>query len=294
MAARKDLARKARAESRRVSRLLVVSPRAGRMTPEVRAELEKAFADHHIVDFDPAQDLSGIVTPRARIVIAAGDGTIEFLVRMFAETRHPVGIVSLGTFNNLALSLGLPARLSDAIDVARHGRPRPITLGRVNGRVFVEACAIGLFGETIALGESAKDREFGALPGLLRDVISAPRFEYELSGDLEGGGSAMSLVFSNAASIGGRLPISDASPTSAHLEFSVHAGRTRTDIVGRALASALLMKHAEEGSGQVFRFNRLRVKTKPRVPLYADNMRVGRTPATVTAETSALTVLLPG
>lgn len=281
------------AELKTATRLLVISTNAGAMTDEVQAKLRKAFADYDVVDFDPEQDVARQLSPRAKIVVAGGDGTIEFMVRKFADTQHPIGIISLGTYNNLALALGLPTKLDQAIDVARDGNARGITLGRVNGHIFVEACAIGLFGETIALGESAKDREFGALPGRLKDVISAERFEYELSGDLNGSGSAMSLVFSNTASIGSNLPVSDASPTSPHLEFSVHAGRTRTDIVKRALASALLTKHAEEGSGQVFNFTRLEVRTKPRVRVYADNMKVGRTPAKITAETSALRVLLP-
>ena len=276
------------------TRLLVISPNAGAMTPEIVDRLKKAFADHQVVEFDPGEDLRKLVSPRARIVVAGGDGTVEFVVRRFADTQHPIGIISLGTYNNLALALGLPTKLEAAIEVARDGHARGITLGRVNGHVFVEACAIGLFGETIALGESAKDGEFGGLPGKLKDVIAAPRFEYELSGDLEGAGSAMSLVFSNTASIGSNLPVSDATPTSPHLEFSVHAGRSRTDILKRALASAVLTKHAEEGAGQVFNFTRLEVRTKPRVRVYADNTKVGRTPATITAETSALRVLMPG
>jgi hypothetical protein len=35
------------------------------------------------------------------------------------------------------------------------------------------------------------------------------------------------------------------------------------------------------------------VKTRPKVRIYADNFMVGRTPATVTAEVSAVKVLLP-
>ena len=102
----------------------------------------------------------------------------------------------------------------------------------------------------------------------------------------------MSLVFSNTASIGSQLPISEGTPSDPYLEFSVHAGRTRSDIVGRALKSGVLMQHIDEASG-VFRFKRLEVKTRPRARVYADNVHVGRTPATVTAVASALKVLLP-
>ena len=277
----------------KASRLLIISRNAGGMNPEIEARLRSKFADHLVVDFDPKVDFEKAITPRATVVVAGGDGTIEFVVRKLADSKHPVAILSMGTYNNFALALGLPTELDRMIDVAREGRPRAITLGRVNGHVFLEACAIGLFGETIALGDSAKDLQFGMLAHKLKDVIDARRFQYTLSGDIEGSGSAMSLVFSNTSSMGSKLPISDSTPINPYLEFSVHAGRTRTDIVGRALASALLLKHSEEGSGQVFKFEKLEVKASPRVRVYADNFLVGRTPAIITAEVSALKVLLP-
>ena len=263
------------------------------MNKEVEARLRRAFADYEIVDFDPTRSLEDLVSKEARIVVAGGDGSVEAIVREFAETRHPVGIIPLGTFNNLARALGLPMNLAKAIEVARSGRPRPITLGKVNDHVFVEACAIGLFGETIALGESAKEMEFGKLAGKLKDVIAARRFHYELSGDFEGSGSAMSLVFSNTASIGALLAVGEGDPLTPQLGFSVHAGRTRTDIAARALKSALPFAESEDPGAQVFKFRRLQVKTKPPVRVYADSTAVGRTPATITAEVSALKVFLP-
>lgn len=277
----------------RATRLLVISRSAGAMDEQLERKLHRAFSDHTIVDFDPKDDLSAMVSPQARIVVAGGDGSVEFVVRKFADTQHPIGIIPLGTFNNLAHALGLARSVDRAIDVARNGRPKAITLGRVNDHIFVEACAIGLFGETIALGDAAKDHAFGELAGHLKHVVKARPFHYELSGDFEGYGSAMSLVFSNTASIGSQLPIADTSPIHRHLEFSIHAGSSRTDIARRAIVATVSRKHAEHGAGQVFKFQRLAVKTRPRVRVYADNLLVGRTPATVTAETSALRVLLP-
>jgi diacylglycerol kinase (ATP) len=276
----------------RSSRVLILSRGAGSMTADAEAKLRTEFADHLVIDFDPGQDFEKLITPRATVVVAGGDGTVEFVVRRLADSRHPLGIIPMGTYNNLATALGLPTELDKAIDIAREGHARPITLGRVNDRYFVEACAIGLFGETIALGDSAKDLEFGQLAQKLKKVIEARRFHYQLSGDIEGSGSAMSLVFSNTSSIGSRLPVGESTPVNPYLEFSVHAGRTRTDIVGRAVASALQLKRVVEDADQVFKFRRLEVKTTPRVPAYADNFMVGRTPATITAEVSALKVLM--
>jgi len=272
--------------------LLILSSKAGSMTPEIEAKLRKAFAGSLIVEFDPKMDLEKLVSPTATIIVAGGDGTIGWVVRRLADTKHPLGILSMGTFNNFAKSLHLPTTVDAAIRVIKTGKPHPITLGRLNGKLFLEAAAIGLFGETIAAGESAKDRAFGAFAEDLKHIAEAKPFTYELTGDIRGSGTAMSLVFTNTTSIGSQMPVSDKTPVDPYLELSVHAGATRRDIVKRVLARAVLSKHKEGGLGQVFKFRNLVVTTKPKVRVYADNAQLGRTPATITAELSALQVIL--
>jgi hypothetical protein len=107
-------ARPGRNGAKRAARLLIVSPKAGSMTPEIEAKLRKAFA------------------------------TIGWVVREPADTKHPVGTLSMGTFNNFAKSLHLPTTIDAAIRLIKTGKPHPITLGRLNGKVFLEAAAIGL------------------------------------------------------------------------------------------------------------------------------------------------------
>jgi len=274
------------------SSLLILSSKAGSMTPAVEAKLRKAFERSLIVEFDPKMDIENLVGATATIIVAGGDGTIGWVVRRLADSKHPLGILSLGTFNNFAKSLHLPTTVDAAIRVIKTGKQHPITLGRLNGKIFLEAAAIGLFGETIAAGESAKDRAFGAFAEDLRHIAEARPFTYELTGDIRGSGSCMSLVFTNTTSIGSQMPVSDKTPKDPYLELSVHAGASRTDIVKRVLARAILSKHKEGGLGQVFKFRKLQVTTKPKVRIYADNAQLGRTPATITAELSALKVIL--
>ncbi len=288
---RSSLKRATRAKQ--TTSLLIMSSKAGSMTPEIEAKLRKAFAGSLIVEFDPKMDLEKLLSPTATIIVAGGDGTIGWVVRKLADTKHPLGILSMGTFNNFAKSLHLPTTVDAAIRVVKTGKPHPITLGRLNGKIFLEAAAIGLFGETIAAGESAKDKAFGAFAEDIKHVAEARPFTYELTGDIRGSGTCMSLVFTNTTSIGSQMPVSDKTPKDPYLELSVHAGASRTDIVKRVLARAILSKHKEGGLGQVFKFRKLEVTTKPKVRIYADNAQMGRTPATITAELSALQVILP-
>ncbi len=280
------------AKTKRASSLVIMSPKAGSMTPAIEAKIRKAFEGSLVVEFDPKMDLERLVAPTGTVVVAGGDGTIGWVIRKLADTKHPVGILSMGTFNNFAKSLRLPLTVDAGIRVIKQGRPHSITLGRLNGKIFLEAAAIGLFGETIAAGESAKDRAFGAFAQDVKHLAEARPFRYELTGDIRGSGTAMSLVFTNTSSIGSQMPVSDKTPIEPYLELSVHAGASRTDIVKRVLARAVLSKHSEGGLGQVFKFRKLEVVTKPKVRIYADNAQLGRTPATITAELSALRVIL--
>jgi diacylglycerol kinase (ATP) len=284
--------RPAKRSAKGATSLLILSSKAGSMTPQIETKLRKAFAGSLIVEFDPKMDVEKLVSPKATIIVAGGDGTIGWVVRKLADTKHPIGILSMGTFNNFAKSLHLPMTVDAAIRVIKTGRTHPLTLGRVNGKIFLEAAAIGLFGEFITAGESAKDRAFGAFAEDVKHIAEAKPFTYELTGDIRGSGTAMSLVFTNTTSIGAQMPVSDKTPKDTYLELSVHAGATRTDIAKRVLARVVLSKHKEGGLGQVFRFRKLEVTTKPKVRIYGDNAQIGRTPATITAELSAVQVIL--
>src|SRR5581483_10034506 len=171
------------APTRRATSLLILSSKAGSMTPQVEAKLRKAFATSLIVEFDPKLAIDKLIPATGMVIVAGGDGSIGWVVRKLADTKHPLGILSLGTFNNFAKSLHLPTTVEAAIRVIKTGKLHPITLGRLNGKIFLEAAAIGLFGETIAAGESAKDRAFGAFADDMKHVLEAKPFTYELTGD---------------------------------------------------------------------------------------------------------------
>lgn len=263
------------------------------MTGEVDERLRDEFSGYKFVGLGTLGRIDRLVTPRATVVIAGGDGTVGAVVRRLANSHCRIGIIPLGTFNNFADALRLPEDLGAAIEVLKSGRARSITLGRVNGVVFLEACAIGLFGEVIRLGESAKVRRLRGIGLRVRNVLAAKPFKYTLSKDLVGSGTAMSLVFSNTYSTGIRLPLGDTTPADRFLEFSLNTGSTHLDIAGRALASAVLAKHREDAGGHMFRFRKLGIATVPRVRAYADHVPAGHTPLTVTAELSKLKFILP-
>ncbi len=94
------------------------------------------------------------------VVAAGGDGTARAvaaaLMTLPAGERPALGLLPLGTANNLARSLGLrrvrrdATALTVALAALRRGRLRPLDLGCVNGAWFVGSCAAGMDGAILA------------------------------------------------------------------------------------------------------------------------------------------------
>jgi YegS/Rv2252/BmrU family lipid kinase len=277
---------------RLVARVLIVSPDAGGMSDAIQRTLETGLPGYEQITFNPRRDFRRGLSSRATVVVAGGDGTIAFVARALAGSRRRLGILPLGTYNNFARGLGIPTNLRRALAVVRTGRTRSVTLGRINDRYFLEAAAIGIFGEAILLGEKAKD---GALTSISRElgaVVKAQPFAFTTRGDFEGHGRCRSLVFTNTPSTGSRLPIGTTEPTEPYLEMSVGVGESRSDLVGRLVASTIRDRHADDDTIS-FQFRSLTITTKPRMAVVADNERAGRTPATVRAVRGALRVIVP-
>lgn len=78
------------------------------------------------------------------VVIGGGDGTLNAAVDTLVETNLPLGILPLGTANDLARTLGIPNSLPEASKIIAKGQTRRIDLGWVNGKHFFNVASLGL------------------------------------------------------------------------------------------------------------------------------------------------------
>jgi YegS/Rv2252/BmrU family lipid kinase len=85
------------------------------------------------------------------IIAAGGDGTIGETVNGLARAAHsddallgPLGVMPLGSANDLCVNLGLPIDLAAAAEVIAAGNTRLLDVGKLNERYFVNNSAVGL------------------------------------------------------------------------------------------------------------------------------------------------------
>ena len=84
-----------------------------------------------------------------RVVALGGDGTVNEVAQALIHTPAALGLVPCGSGNGLALHLGLPKGLPEALELASgtSGRAAELDTGTVNGLTFVNAMGFGLDAE---------------------------------------------------------------------------------------------------------------------------------------------------
>jgi diacylglycerol kinase (ATP) len=94
-----------------------------------------------------------------QVIIGGGDGTLNAAIAGLIETQLPLGILPLGTANDLARTLNIPVNLADACRIIAAGKVQPIDLGWVNDHYFFNVASLGLSVQiTKKLTKEAKQR----------------------------------------------------------------------------------------------------------------------------------------
>lgn len=92
------------------------------------------------------------------VVAGGGDGTISCAAGALAGTGRALGILPLGTLNHLARDAGIGAEIEEAAATIATGAVRSLDIGEVNGRVFVNNSAIGLYPHMVRRREALQQR----------------------------------------------------------------------------------------------------------------------------------------
>ncbi|MFF1831723.1 lipid kinase [Paenarthrobacter sp. NPDC058040] len=91
------------------------------------------------------------------VVVGGGDGTVSYAAGLLAGTEIALGVLPLGTANDLARTLEIPTGLAEACAVVADGKIVDIDLGRANGQPFLNVASVGLsVGVTEALSPRLK------------------------------------------------------------------------------------------------------------------------------------------
>lgn len=200
----------------------------------VEFELDVSEHPHHIIELAEQAARQGF----SPIIAAGGDGTVGEVLNGLERAAKddqsqlgPMGILPLGSANDLVANLGLPKDLANAARVIAGGKTRNMDVGSVNGLYFANNSAIGLE-PYITLAQ----QRITWIKGMLRYLVAAvqgimdkPLWSAEI--EWEGGqyqGAVLLVTVGNGARTGGVFYMAPhADPFDGKLTFVYGLRRTR-------------------------------------------------------------------
>jgi diacylglycerol kinase family enzyme len=154
---------------------------------------------------EPGDDLTVLAETAIRrgadvIGMAGGDGSQATVAAVAAKHDVPFVCVPAGTRNHFAFDLGIDRNdVVAALDLFDNGTERRIDLGRVNGRVFVNNVAMGVYGAVVESPEY-RDHKMRTVIDMLPQLVGprAERFDLHFAGrDGTEHDSALLILVSN-------------------------------------------------------------------------------------------------
>jgi len=153
---------------------MLVNPNARRggeavaVVPRLEAGGIAVVIEHFASPAEAAADIVRRAAEFDLVIVCGGDGTVAAAAGGLREAGLPMGLLPLGTANDLARTLGVPLDLGAAADVIIAGRTERIDLGEVNGHPFFNVASLGLSAEVAQRLTREDKRRFGPLAYGLR------------------------------------------------------------------------------------------------------------------------------
>jgi len=137
---------------------LIYNPTAGRgrakgLLPEIQRALQAVEIETEVAQTGAPGDAQALARQAAQeavalVIAVGGDGTLQEIANGLVDGSPngapPVlGLIPAGTGNDFLKTLGVPNDWRAACDVIARNQSRPIDVGRINGRVFVNNVGVG-------------------------------------------------------------------------------------------------------------------------------------------------------
>jgi diacylglycerol kinase (ATP) len=266
----------------------------------LRAALEERGLEVNHREIAEGDDLADLATTAADtghdVVVAGGDGTVSVVAAALVE--HPeatLGILAMGSFNNMARGFGVPTTLEPALDVIAAGTASEVDAGWVvqegnGGKPFFEAAGVGLDAIGFLAVELAERRGWLRAARALWRGLQLRRTPMRITMDdrtYRTGSPAVTV--SNGPYHGmGFAVAADADPTDGQLTVAVFHGMSRLEVLAHFLAVARRRPRREPRMAS-YSARRVTIEGMRRaLPAHADGVSIGLTPVTFEVRPRAL------
>ncbi|SEG75523.1 diacylglycerol kinase [Paenibacillus sp. UNC499MF] len=287
---------------------LIYNPTSGReemrkRLPEILQRLERGgyeTSTHATIGEGDAMLAASQAVDRGfdLIIAAGGDGTLYEVVNGMGEksNRPPVGILPLGTTNDFARALNIPRDWEDAVDLIVRGYSRPIDVGKVNQKYFINIAGGGSMTELTYEVPSKLKTMIGQLAYYVKGLEMLPRLRpihmHLKSAEMEINEDVMLFLITNSNSVGGfeKLAV-DASLNDGLFDVIVLKKCNLPEFI-KIATMALKGEHTNDPNVVYFQTKKLEISSPDYVQINLDGELGGTLPAVFTNLQSHIEIIV--
>jgi diacylglycerol kinase (ATP) len=289
---------------------LIFNPSSGAadQSPVQLMEVIRAMQSWNIVSepylIEPGCDLAAeVMAARLKgiqlFVVCGGDGTINSVAKALVGTRAILGIVPLGTQNNISMSLGIPTDIPAAISILRTGKKTKIDMGIATvGKVstpFLEVCSVGLVSTLFPSADDIQHGNLARVGDFLTGLAGSPPAEIHLLLDrkVEIQNLGHVVLVSNMPYIGFHYQLGCADAyKDGLLDVLFFADLSKLDLLGYVL-TGVGEGNPEDPRIQHYHVPRVEIFSQPEMPVMADGVPLEAGTVRIEVRRNALSVMVP-
>jgi diacylglycerol kinase (ATP) len=267
------------------------SEESPRQLAEILTELQSRQISPEVFMVRPNSRVGAVVQNALRrgvelVIVAGGDGTIDSVAGTLVGSAATLGIIPTGTRNNLALSLGIPSGIAEAVAVLCEGRRLRIDAGNVRSgrgsRWFLEGTTLGLLSDLYPLADDIQHGDLTQIGSLLGTFISSTpsRLRVVLDGRDRLHLAAHMVMIANMPFLGPNFQVAP----------GVSSDMSQMDLIGYTM-QALGGAAVEDARIKHYRVQRLTIHSDPPMLVLADGVSLGQGPVTAFVRPNALSVM---
>jgi diacylglycerol kinase (ATP) len=231
------------------------------------------------------------------VILAGGDGTMSSAAGLLSECGLALGILPVGTANDLARTLKIPESIEAAAAVIANGRLHSIDLGKVNDHWFINAAHIGLgvkVNRTLTTDLKSRWGRFSYARSLIDAFKSMRPYRAEIVCDGEEFSvRSIHITVANGRFYGGGMALSKEASVDDHkLRVFNLEPQSFWSLLSHSVV--ILGGQLKGREGVWLRSGRtLRIHTSRPLDIYADGEFISQTPAYFDLQPNSLQVYVP-
>ncbi|MCK5566592.1 MAG: diacylglycerol kinase family lipid kinase [Actinomycetia bacterium] len=270
---------------------------------EIASELDSLGIEYTIHITASLEDLVRTIKEKldsdySNFIAVGGDGTLHHMVNVLAGSNKNLGIIPMGSGNDIAVNLGIPSDIKKCCKIIKEQNVKKLDLGLINDS-FYYLCIAG----------SGFDSEVNDLANNTKYPIKGPsKYTYSVYKTLltfqskeftvTCNGSkrkiyGMMIACANLPSYGGGMKITpDASPSDGLFDICIIKKMSKIHFI-KVFPKVFEGKHIDDPNVEIFRTKEMKLESNYDFSVFADGEYICKLPAVFKIVPGKLNFLVP-